>query len=639
MRIKVLDIFLLVALCSVIPARGQKLPYGVQKSWSQNAPSGIIKCEKHSNGKTYYGYYTKEGKEILPCIYDNTNANKKGVNLKKDGKYGYYSFNSKKKLNPEYCIAIDFYNCRYSTLVKGGVVQKDSIHHLSYGKYNVIGGKWGMCDMDANIIIPCEYDFCNTINSDSSYWHVNKGARVSNGNIEGGKWGIYSRKGILLVPPKFDGCYVLTDGYYCVNIGGHVKNDDKFFIGVMPKTGKWGVVGNGGRAIVPVDFNEVKLGAEYKGNVFFWTKQNGKWGAYGINAEIVPPIYEEITYLGEDVFSVMKDNKWALYGNGRELTSFKFDDVQSFTNGVAMMKQDGEQKLIKNPLKDDSSIIIADGQSGKKRREGPVQSRYPAPNSDVDKNIPVSSNNEEETFAFIICNENYDDAPVPYSLNDGRMFAEYCKKTLGLPEKNVSIYEDATYGNIVVAVEKIKSIADSYDGNAKIIIYYSGHGYPDPSTQEAYMLPIDGNASDISTTGNSLKKLYAELNSINIKTSLVILDACFSGTQRDDAMLSQSRGVAIKVKQEIPEGKVVVFSASQGDETAHQLEEKGHGLFTYYLLKHLQLSHGESSIGEMSDYVTKMVKRQSVVINNKKQTPTISAPSSQGDGWKTMKLK
>jgi uncharacterized caspase-like protein len=126
---------------------------------------------------------------------------------------------------------------------------------------------------------------------------------------------------------------------------------------------------------------------------------------------------------------------------------------------------------------------------------------------------------------------------------------------------------------------------------------------------------------------------------MNIKSSLVFLDACFSGTQRDDAMLTQSRGVAIKVKQEVPEGKVIVFSASQGDETAHQLEEKGHGLFTYYLLKQLQMSNGESSIGELSDYVTKMVKRQSVVINNKKQTPTISVPSIQGDSWKTMKLK
>lgn len=638
MKSKFYCIFLMLTSWLQIPVNGQNLPKGIAKAWSDNAPNGIIRCEKNSGDKTYYGYYTREGKEILPCIYDNVWGDKKSATLEKDGKYGFFSFVSKKKLNPEYCIQIDFYRYNYSTLVIGGIVQKDSIHHPSFGKYNVTGGKWGLCDMNANIVIPCEYDFCDAINRDENFWYVNNGAKVTNGIVEGGKWGIYSSKGTLLVPPKYDGCYVLSDGYYCVNKGGYVKSG-QYFTEMTPQTGKWGVA-NGETLVVPVEFDEIKIGEQkYKGEVFFWTKKNDKWGAYAIKTEIMPTIYDGNAYLGEDVFAVKKDNKWALYGDGRLLTAFQYDYIQTFSNGVAMMKLDGEQKLVKNPLKDASSIVIAEGMSGKKRREGPVQSRYPAPNSDVDKNIPVSSKKDENTFAFIIANENYDDAPVPYSLNDGRMFAEYCKKTLGLPEKNVNLYEDATYGNIVIAMEKIKNIADTYDGNAKIIIYYSGHGYPDPSTQEAYMLPIDGNASDISTTGYSLKKLYKELNSMNIQSSLVILDACFSGTQRDDAMLAQSRGVAIKVKQEVPEGKVVVFSASQGDETAHQLEEKGHGLFTYYLLKQLQMSNGESSIGEMSDYVTKMVKRQSVVINNKKQTPTISAPSSQGEDWKNLKLK
>ena len=41
------------------------------------------------------------------------------------------------------------------------------------------------------------------------------------------------------------------------------------------------------------------------------------------------------------------------------------------------------------------------------------------------------------------------------------MFAEYCKKTIGLPEKNVCLYEDATYGNIVVAIESVGTLDGS----------------------------------------------------------------------------------------------------------------------------------------------------------------------------------
>ena len=53
-------------------------------------------------------------------------------------------------------------------------------------------------------------------------------------------------------------------------------------------------------------------------------------------------------------------------------------------------------------------------------------------------------------------------------------------------------------------------------------------------------------------------------------------------------MLASARGVAIKAKQNHPQGNMVVLSAAQGDETAHPYTEKGHGLFTYYLLKKLK---------------------------------------------------
>ena len=84
---------------------------------------------------------------------------------------------------------------------------------------------------------------------------------------------------------------------------------------------------------------------------------------------------------------------------------------------------------------------------------------------------------------------------------------------------------------------------------------------------------------------------------------------------------------------------MLVFSAAQGDETAHQLEEKHHGLFTYCLLKELQATQGEIDLGTLTDNVTKQVKRQSVVINNKRQTPTAIPSQAFADSWRNMKLK
>ena len=44
---------------------------------------------------------------------------------------------------------------------------------------------------------------------------------------------------------------------------------------------------------------------------------------------------------------------------------------------------------------------------------------------------------------------------VSYANNDARIFAEYCKKTLGLPGQNVKVYENATYGTMIGAVSEV----------------------------------------------------------------------------------------------------------------------------------------------------------------------------------------
>ena len=106
MKTKLWCVLIIFAFWVSIPVDAQNLPKGIEKAWGDNAPSGIILCKRASGDKTYYGYYTREGKELLPCIYDRIWGDKKGANLEKDGKYGYFSFLSKKKLNTEYCIAM-----------------------------------------------------------------------------------------------------------------------------------------------------------------------------------------------------------------------------------------------------------------------------------------------------------------------------------------------------------------------------------------------------------------------------------------------------------------------------------------------------------------------------------------------------
>jgi len=239
----------------------------------------------------------------------------------------------------------------------------------------------------------------------------------------------------------------------------------------------------------------------------------------------------------------------------------------------------------------------------------------------------------------IIANENYRrEAQVIFAKNDGETFGKYCIQTLGLPEKNVHIVIDATLNDIRAEVNWISNVADIFKGEANIIFYYAGHGIPDGSSGNSYLLPIDGYDSDV-TTGYNLNNLYSKLGALPAKNITVFIDACFSGAQRSGGMLASARSVAIKASAGKPVGNMVVFSAAQGDETAFPYLEKGHGMFTYFLLKKLQESKGEATLSELGDYIITNVRQQSIIVNSKNQTPTVAASASIGDKWQGLKLK
>lgn len=259
--------------------------------------------------------------------------------------------------------------------------------------------------------------------------------------------------------------------------------------------------------------------------------------------------------------------------------------------------------------------------------------------SDVDKDIPTANRTQDKTFALIIANENYEEVdPVPFASNDGAIFKTYCQQTLGIPEDNIHIISDATLGKMRRQTEWLQEAMEAYRGDARVILYYAGHGIPDEKNKTAYLLPVDGFGRDVKTA-YPLDELYASLAKLPSKSVTVFLDACFSGAKREGSMLTSARGVAIKVKQSAPEGNLVVFSASQGDETAYPYDDQQHGMFTYYLLKKLKESANNLTLGELADYVTEQVMQQSMKQNGKMQTPTVLSSTALNNSWKEIKLK
>ena len=252
----------------------------------------------------------------------------------------------------------------------------------------------------------------------------------------------------------------------------------------------------------------------------------------------------------------------------------------------------------------------------------------------VDTKIFVNDVKDENTFVIIISNENYKyEESVPFARNDGEVFRIYCQKTLGIPESNIRFVADATLNEMNYQFSWLEDALKAYDGTARAIIYYTGHGMPDENSKEAYLLPVDGFSKSPATSALSTKVLYDKLGKMNSKSIMVFLDACFSGAKRDGKMLASSRGVAIKPNSNPVGSNTVVFSAAQGNETAYPYKSMKHGMFTYYLLDKLQQTGGAVTMGDLSDYVTTQVKRKSVVENGKSQTPSVVAVNNDWKSW------
>jgi hypothetical protein len=264
--------------------------------------------------------------------------------------------------------------------------------------------------------------------------------------------------------------------------------------------------------------------------------------------------------------------------------------------------------------------------------------------SDVDIDIPASIGAKTNTYALIIGNEDYSsfqtglntEVNVDYAMNDAKIFKEYCNKTLGIPEKQIKLLTNATFGQMNQGISWLNNLAKIDNGNAELIFYYSGHGLPDEQTKESYLMPVDISGSNV-TQAVKLTDIYNKLNEHPSKKVTVFLDACFSGGARNQGLIAM-KGLKIKPKDNMVTGNMIVLSSSTGEESSGVFREKQHGFMTYFLLKKIQETKGNITYKELADYVIENVKKETA-LSGKNQTPQLNySPNVEGT-WTNWKIK
>lgn len=639
--------------------------------------------------KDNWGFIDKTGNYAFEARFENIGVFSEGLaGAQLNGKWGFIDKTGKWVIKPQF---------------KDVSVFKDGLVGVQYGIFNQVNRhgtdeliyKWGFIDKTGAWLIEAKYEDIGILNEgliavklNGKWGYIDKKGNFvikpvySNAKIftnglaavcQKGKWGYIDKTGIWVIQLQFDNASDFAD---------------KERIAEVQLNGKWGYIERPSissyiKKVVEKNINEWQKKGEFEKTTEYQKRVNDKTRDFKIQQFIE----EALKQLKDEYARKIQWNELKLseYDADNETYLIKSEKLGDFAVPVPiadapLFKQSWTNMNFTNTdftVSEEqfnlAKVTITNPTNGKKYQyDSKRTTTYAANNitynfapvevdiprneanlnntiinknntvvglSDVDINIPINKNVNDKTFAIIIANENYQrEAQVMFARNDGGIFKKYCIQTLGLPEKNVHFVENATLNNIRGEINWVAGVANAYKGEANVIFYYAGHGIPDESSKAAYLLPVDGYGSDV-TTGYKLDDLYTKLGGLPAKNVTLFMDACFSGSQRSGQMLASARGVAIKIKEDVPQGNMVVFSAAKGDETAYPYNEKGHGLFTYFLLKKLQETKGSVTLGELSNYIATNVSQQSIVVNSKSQTPTVVPSVNMGDGWKSVMLK
>lgn len=252
------------------------------------------------------------------------------------------------------------------------------------------------------------------------------------------------------------------------------------------------------------------------------------------------------------------------------------------------------------------------------------------PNDNLaDVDIPPRSGMEEpEDLAVVIGIENYQYVPdATYAYNDAEVFREYLVEALGMRRQRVKLVTNgrATKAEIDKLLGPNGWVARNLiKGKSDLIVYFSGHGIASVANKSSGLLPYDVDPNY--SVGIEMSGLYQSLASMGAKSITIFLDACFTGQTRNSEMLiKNSRPIVIKpIASNIPEG-ITVMSAASGSQISGAIEEKEHGLFTYYTLKGLgggADTNSDSLINasELRTFIAKKVADRAV-LDGREQIP------------------
>ncbi len=233
-----------------------------------------------------------------------------------------------------------------------------------------------------------------------------------------------------------------------------------------------------------------------------------------------------------------------------------------------------------------------------------------------------------DDYAVVIGVDGYRSLPAAsYAENDAAA-AALALQDIGVPEENTVLLRGSRAGLAEIAKYVEEWLPRRATRASRVYVFFSGHGAPDVASGEPYLMPWDGDASFVKSTGYPLERLYAALEKLPADEVVVALDSCFSGSGGRSVLAPGLRPlVNVRMPAKTPR-RVSVLAASEASEAAGGLPSARHGAFTYHLLAGLGGAADADADGHLTLTELHAYARKRVILDareqNREQTPTLS---------------
>ncbi|MCJ7617637.1 MAG: caspase family protein [Desulfobacterales bacterium] len=227
--------------------------------------------------------------------------------------------------------------------------------------------------------------------------------------------------------------------------------------------------------------------------------------------------------------------------------------------------------------------------------------------------------------------------------DDAKAFARSLRN-LGWSESHIKLItnEEATQRNIMIALESWLSKAGPND---QIILFWAGHGFPDPEDPEkVYFAGYDTDIS-IPATGYRMDRVRVALEERKSKNVILFADTCHAGkliTRGARAISIVPKIDKMKRENKIPKGWIFMVGADT-DRQAIEHTSWSNGAFTYSLINGLSgkadgfqsagAKDGIVTMGELKEYMNTAMPDETQKVLGVAKRPIITTSTGDPDIW------